>query len=82
MNRSNQRLPKVLPLNMQDDMPDVLYTLAERAKRTGESLDDLFRLHRPDLFREFKGQLGPVAKDEPIKRHFVLDAKKSSNGIG
>lgn len=59
-----------------ENVPDLLFDLAARAAKTGESLDDLFRRYRPDLFRQIKRQLRPIPKNEPIKRHAISDAQK------
>lgn len=62
-------------------MTDQLHRLALQAAQSGESLDDLFRRERPDLFRQIKGQLSLDPKHQVIKGDIVPDDEKGGNAV-
>jgi hypothetical protein len=67
--------------NMTEQSTDVLFHLAKQAALTGDSLDRLFRINRPDLFRESDRQVGGITQDEIIKGNAKTDSQQGCNGV-
>ena len=58
-----------------------LAALAVKAVVSGESLDELFRRKRPDLFSKFEGKFVPASEYQKVQRHIVPHYKHGGDGI-